>query len=92
MICYKIIPVDKLMKCKFQDNLEFMQWVKRFWEQNFPGGEYDAVTRRKGGAPVSNGGGATKPTSRTSAPRTKPVSNTAGKPIATRLFQQLIYS
>ncbi|KAI8641110.1 calponin homology domain-containing protein [Parasitella parasitica] len=45
----KIIPVDKLMKCKFQDNLEFMQWVKRYWEQNFPGGEYNAAQRRKGG-------------------------------------------
>lgn len=41
------------MKCKFQDNLEFMQWVKRFWDQNFPGGEYDAVQRRKGGGPSS---------------------------------------
>ncbi|KAI8366354.1 EB1 domain-containing protein [Choanephora cucurbitarum] len=45
----KIIPVDKLIKCKFQDNLEFLQWVKRFWDQNFPGGEYDAPLRRKGG-------------------------------------------
>ncbi|GAA5812150.1 hypothetical protein MFLAVUS_005600 [Mucor flavus] len=44
----KIIPVDKLMKCKFQDNLEFMQWVKRYWDQNFPGGAYDAGQRRKG--------------------------------------------
>ncbi|KAI7896394.1 calponin homology domain-containing protein [Mucor mucedo] len=52
----KIIPVDKLMKCKFQDNLEFMQWVKRYWDQNFPGGAYDAVHRRKGGA-ATNGGG-----------------------------------
>ncbi|KAI8079585.1 calponin homology domain-containing protein [Gilbertella persicaria] len=40
-----IIPVDKLMKCKFQDNLEFLQWVKRFWDQNFPGGAYDASLR-----------------------------------------------
>jgi RP/EB family microtubule-associated protein len=39
------------MKCKFQDNLEFMQWVKRFWDQNFPGGNYDAAQRRRGGAP-----------------------------------------
>jgi RP/EB family microtubule-associated protein len=45
--------VDKLIKCKLQDNLEFMQWVKRFWDQNYPGGEYDALGRRKGlgGAP-----------------------------------------
>lgn len=25
-----------------------MQWVKKFWEQNYPGGEYDALSRRKG--------------------------------------------
>jgi len=50
----KIIPVDRLMKCKFQDNLEFMQWVKRFWDANFPGGSYDALARRKGrGGPTS---------------------------------------
>ncbi|OBZ81934.1 Microtubule-associated protein RP/EB family member 3 [Choanephora cucurbitarum] len=50
----KIIPVDKLIKCKFQDNLEFLQWVKRFWDQNFPGGEYDAPLRRKGGGAITN--------------------------------------
>ncbi|KAI8099974.1 microtubule binding protein [Halteromyces radiatus] len=55
----KIIPVDKLMKCRFQDNLEFMQWVKRFWDQNFPGGAYNAVARRKGGP---NLGGASRNT------------------------------
>ncbi|KAF7297611.1 hypothetical protein MKEN_01384000 [Mycena kentingensis (nom. inval.)] len=44
----KPIPVEKLVKCKMQDNLEFLQWLKRFWEQNYPGGEYDAVARRKG--------------------------------------------
>lgn len=25
-----------------------MQWVKKFWDQNYPGGEYDALGRRKG--------------------------------------------
>ncbi|KAI9488303.1 calponin homology domain-containing protein [Zychaea mexicana] len=42
--------IDKLMKCKFQDNLEFVQWLKRYWDENYPGGEYDAVLRRKSGA------------------------------------------
>ncbi|CDS08345.1 hypothetical protein LRAMOSA02293 [Lichtheimia ramosa] len=46
----KVIPVERLMKCKLQDNLEFMQWLKPFWEQNYPGGEYDAVGRRAQGA------------------------------------------
>ena len=41
-----------------QDNLEFLQWVKKYWDQHYPGGEYDSVGRRKasgavGGAPAS---------------------------------------
>ncbi|KAF8201031.1 calponin homology domain-containing protein [Mycena galopus ATCC 62051] len=44
----KPIPVEKLVKCKMQDNLEFLQWIKRFWDANYGGGEYDAVARRKG--------------------------------------------
>ncbi|KAB5516957.1 calponin homology domain-containing protein [Coniochaeta sp. 2T2.1] len=46
------IPVDLLIKCKMQDNLEFLQWTKRYWDQMYPGGDYDAVGRReKSGAP-----------------------------------------
>lgn len=30
-----------------------MQWVKPFWELNFPGGEYDALGRRKGVVPTA---------------------------------------
>ncbi|KAJ1663891.1 microtubule integrity protein mal3 [Coemansia sp. RSA 1813] len=43
-------PLDptRLMKCRFQDNFELIQWLKRFWDQNFPGMAYDAVERRKG--------------------------------------------
>jgi len=44
----KPIPVDKLVKCKMQDNLEFLQWMKRFWDQSYGGQGYDAVARRKG--------------------------------------------
>ncbi|KAJ7744038.1 calponin homology domain-containing protein [Mycena maculata] len=44
----KPIPVERLIKCKMQDNLEFLQWLKRFWDANYGGGEYDAVGRRKG--------------------------------------------
>ena len=54
----KPIPVQSLTKCRMQDNLEFLQWTKRYWDQHYPGGEYDAVARRKAsGAP----GGATMP-------------------------------
>lgn len=46
-----------------QDNLEFLQWTKRYWDQYFPGHDYDAVGRRKGsGAPAA----ASTPTPRTS--------------------------
>ncbi|SGY32930.1 BQ5605_C002g01423 [Microbotryum silenes-dioicae] len=44
----KPIPVDRLIKCKMQDNLEFLQWLKKFWDQSFPGGEYDPIGRRQG--------------------------------------------
>lgn len=50
------LPVERLVKCKFQDNLEFLQWTKRYWDQFYPGGEYDAVARRKGQG-VTTGGG-----------------------------------
>jgi RP/EB family microtubule-associated protein len=44
-----------LIKCKMQDNLEFLQWTKRFWDQYYPGGDYDALARRKAsGPPGSN--------------------------------------
>ncbi|GAB1726610.1 hypothetical protein NU195Hw_g8303t1 [Hortaea werneckii] len=42
------IPVESLVKCKMQDNLEFLQWSKRYWDQYYPGGDYDALSRRKG--------------------------------------------
>ncbi|KAG5972608.1 hypothetical protein E4U58_006328 [Claviceps cyperi] len=55
----KPIPVEALIKCKMQDNLEFLQWTKKFWDLNFPDHDYDAVARRKGGAlPASGAGGA----------------------------------
>ncbi|KAI7522397.1 hypothetical protein KC316_g19237, partial [Hortaea werneckii] len=33
------IPVEQLVKCKMQDNLEFLQWSKRYWDQYYPGGD-----------------------------------------------------
>ncbi|KAH7374799.1 calponin homology domain-containing protein [Plectosphaerella cucumerina] len=51
----KPIPVEALVKCKMQDNLEFLQWTKKFWDLNFPDHEYDAVARRKGGGLATGG-------------------------------------
>jgi microtubule-associated protein, RP/EB family len=65
------------MKCKFQDNLEFMQWVKRFWDANFPGGAYDALARRKGRA--AGGGTSRAPTA--TGTRRPPVNTAAGMSI-----------
>ncbi|MCJ1271114.1 hypothetical protein MMC22_011013 [Lobaria immixta] len=42
----RIVPVPNLIKCKMQDNLEFLQWSKRYWDQYYPGGDYDALARR----------------------------------------------
>lgn len=42
------IEVAKLVKAKYQDNLEFMQWLKRYFDLNYNGEPYDAVGRRKG--------------------------------------------
>ncbi|PKX92208.1 microtubule-binding protein BIM1 [Aspergillus novofumigatus IBT 16806] len=54
----KPIPVQQLSKCRMQDNLEFLQWTKRYWDQHYPGGDYDAVGRRKGsGAPAPSATG-----------------------------------
>lgn len=53
-----------------QDNLEFLQWTKRFWDQYYPGGDYDAVGRRKGAAVPASGGPAPRgPSAAASGPR-----------------------
>lgn len=75
----RLVPVEQLIKCRMQDNLEFLQWTKRYWDQYFPGHDYDAVGRRKGsGAPApaatprtSTGSAARRPQA-APAPRTAP--------------------
>merc|ERR1719300_1119463 len=48
----QVVEVDKLTKQKFQDNFEFLQWFKKFFDANYQGGEYDAVAARSSaGAP-----------------------------------------
>lgn len=44
----QIIPVDKLVKGKFQDNFEFVQWFKKFFDANYDGKDYDPVAARQG--------------------------------------------
>ena len=76
----KYIDVDKLIRGKYQDNLEFCQWLKAFFDQTSPmmggGGRregYDPVAvraRGKGGKAVptgNRGGGAKKATAASSS-------------------------
>jgi len=45
----KYIETEKLSKAKYQDNLEFAQWMKRYYDINHGGGrDYDAESRRHG--------------------------------------------
>ena len=82
------VPVESLIKCKMQDNLAFLQWSKRYWDQYYPGGDYDAVARRKGsGAPTataapssrnSGAGAARQGTTPTAAPAVRGARATGG--------------
>merc|ERR1719341_2684669 len=51
----KIVPVDRLVKARFQDNFEFLQWFKKFFDANYGGQDYDAIGMR-GGEEVGSAG------------------------------------
>jgi len=51
----KVAPVDRLVKGRFQDNFEFIQWFKKFFDVNYDGSEYDAYEMR-GGISMGSGG------------------------------------
>ncbi|CAE7870780.1 EB1C [Symbiodinium sp. KB8] len=40
------IEVDKLVRGKYQDNLEMLQWIKNYFERTFQGTTYNAAARR----------------------------------------------
>lgn len=52
MVClcglFQIIPVEKLVKGKFQDNFEFIQWFKKFFDANYDGKDYNPLLARQG--------------------------------------------
>lgn len=44
----KTMDVGRLVKCRLLDNLELLQWFKKFWHENkFVNEDYDPVSRRK---------------------------------------------
>ena len=52
----QIVPIDRLVKGRFQDNFEFLQWFKKFFDANNSGTEpYDALAMR-GGEAMGSGG------------------------------------
>ncbi|GMK54057.1 hypothetical protein CspeluHIS016_0106430 [Cutaneotrichosporon spelunceum] len=76
----KPIPVSKLVKCRMQDNLEFLQWMKKFWDANSTGAAYDTATR---GMTASSGSSA--PAARTSAARAAASRSSVGGAAAPRV-------
>lgn len=63
------------MKGKFQDNFEFVQWFKKFFDANYDGHEYNPLKAREGQDAVAT------PPSAMSAPSKapkKPFSQSAG--------------
>jgi RP/EB family microtubule-associated protein len=70
----KRVEVERLIKGKYQDNLEFLQWIKHFHDLNFSG-SYDSVEHRKG----TEDSRAKKP------PRRTPVLSEKNTPTKTRL-------
>merc|ERR1711970_504360 len=76
----KVIPVERLVKGRFQDNFEFVQWFKKFFDANYQGDEYDPVAARSGaGAPTRVGTKAPAPSRSmaSSAPKTTTTTRTA---------------
>merc|ERR550525_46745 len=59
----KAVQVDRLVKGRFQDNFEFMQWFNKFFMANYDGCAYAAFEVRgcirlgSGGARAPQGGG-----------------------------------
>ncbi|KAF5394276.1 Microtubule-associated protein RP/EB family member 1 [Paragonimus heterotremus] len=45
---FQEVPIEKLVKGKYQDNFEFVQWFKRLFDANYAGHPYDALAARGG--------------------------------------------
>ncbi|CAG9764014.1 unnamed protein product [Ceutorhynchus assimilis] len=92
----KIVSIDKLVKGRFQDNFEFLQWFKKFFDANYRGTEYNALEARDN-LPMGHGGanapkgqglmqrkavGIAQPTMPIKAPTSKPVGHARAMPKA----------
>jgi len=44
----KVIPIERLVQARFQDNLEFLQWFHQYFTSSYRGtGDYNPVDRRR---------------------------------------------
>lgn len=67
----KVIPVERLVKGRFQDNFEFAQWFKKFHDANHNGGDYDPAGRRSGKSVANSGSAGPTPASARSTTKKK---------------------
>ena len=67
-----MIPIDKLSKGRFQDNFEFLQWFKKFFDANYDGAEYHAFEVRAG-IPLGSGDSRGQPAGHPQRIQPKPV-------------------
>jgi len=86
----KVLPIDRLNKSRYQDNLEFAQWMYQFWKNNGGNTEYDGAGRRQyaGAKPLprsnptqsrpSQRASATSSSSKAAVARSRPSASTAG--------------
>ena len=89
----RYIDVDKLVKAKYQDNLEFLQWLKAFFDLKYNGQPYDSLGRRKsqdlfyilGGNKVAIGGASAGPTAINKAPTKVAVQGVTKAPTASKV-------
>lgn len=52
----KVIDVERLLKCRLQDNLELLQWFKKTVDERGPFEPYDAAARRAMAPPAPGAG------------------------------------
>ncbi|XP_076806599.1 microtubule-associated protein RP/EB family member 1-like isoform X1 [Clavelina lepadiformis] len=69
----KVIPIERLVKGRFQDNFEFLQWFKKFFDANYAGDEYDPVVSRSGAELAIAPRSKATPMSRSAAPAKRAV-------------------
>lgn len=83
----KHVDVPKLIRGKYQDNLEFLQWMKRFFDMCNPPSDYEPQDRRRHSltehsAPVSKENSQILKTPQTPKPVSKSVSKPISKPVS----------